>query len=196
MPKTRPADPDAVPRKLERAARTGHLVRVRRSFPGADPVEGFVLGTNPRWTLLAPCRDVLLDGFTAVRTPDVDRVKRAGDEESLTVRALRRCGRWPVQEPEVPYGGLRELLPAASARYGLVMLEFEHRDPGAGWIGAVLGLGRRTVRLREVDTRARWHDGPSKFRLAEITRVSFAGRYDQALLEFAGPLPGPVDPES
>ncbi|MFE1317292.1 hypothetical protein [Kitasatospora phosalacinea] len=189
MPKNRPADPEAVRRKLERAARTGRLVRLRRSFPGTDPVEGFVLGTNPRWTLLAPCQDVLLDGFTAVRTPDIDRVKRAGDEDSLTVRALRRRGQWPVEDPEVPCGGLRELLPAASARYGLVAVELERRAPGAGWIGSVLGLGRRTVRLHEVDPRARWHDGPSKFRLAEITRVSFAGRYEQTLLEFAGPRP-------
>ncbi|GLW54491.1 hypothetical protein [Kitasatospora phosalacinea] len=195
MPETRPAGADgAVPRKLDRAVRTGHLVRLHRSLPGADPVEGFVVATNPAWTLLAPCRDVLLDGFTAVRTPDVARVKRVGDEGSLTVRALRRRGQWPVQEPGVSCGDLRELLVAASARYGLVVLEFEHRDPGASWIGSVLGLGRRTVRLREVDTRARWHDGPSKFRLAEITRVSFAGRYDQALLEFAGPRP--AGPES
>lgn len=189
MSKNRPTDPDAILRKLSRAIGTGHLVLIDRSIRRADSVQGFVVGANKAWTLLAHCQDVLLDGFTAVRTSDISRVKRSGDEDSLTVRALRRRGQWPVEQPQVTLDDLRELFVTGSARYGLVVVHVEHQAAGMCWIGSVAGLGRKTVRLHEVDPQARWHDEPSKFRLKDITQVGFAGRYERTLEEFAGGVP-------
>ncbi|MFE2430820.1 hypothetical protein ACFXJ5_29275 [Streptomyces sp. NPDC059373] len=68
-----------------------HLVRIRRSIPHADPIEGFVLDVSESWTLLARCVDLRLDGWTAVRTADITRVKRLGGGDSMTVRVLDAC---------------------------------------------------------------------------------------------------------
>lgn len=186
-----PADPEAILRKLDRAVRTGHLTRIHRSKPHAEPIDGFVVGANEAWVLLAPCQDVLLDGYTAVRTGDISRVRRRGDEDSLTIRALRRRGQWPVAKPsgDVAFGDLRELLATSGGHYGLVTVYTERKSVDMCWIGAVVGFRGKSVGLHEVDPRARWHDEPSTFPLKHITQVGFAGRYEQTLQEFAGPMP-------
>jgi len=189
---TRPAmDPERRTRKLDKAIRRRVPVRVERVIPGADPIAGIVLASSPAWTLLAVTRDTVLDGFNAVRTADIARIRRTDDEDSLTVRALRRRGQWPVPADAVAahVGDIGELLDAIGRRHGLVALHRERHRTDACWIGAVAALGRKAVRLHEVDPEAVWHTEPRGFRYRHITRVGFAGTYERALREFAGPRP-------
>ncbi|MFE4975767.1 hypothetical protein ACFRAR_27145 [Kitasatospora sp. NPDC056651] len=176
---------------LDRARAEGRLVRLRRTIPGADRLEGFVLGTGPVWTLLARCADHRLDGWTAVHTHALHKVRDEGGEESLTVRSLRGRGLWPVRPPgaDLPLDDHAGLLAAASAAYGLLELHAELIDPGMLRVGTVTGLRPRTFRLHEVDTEARWYPEPSKYRLRDITRVDFGSHYTEVLGEFAGPRP-------
>jgi len=176
-------------KRLERAARTGALVRVRRSVDGGERLEGFVVAATGGWTLLARCVDLGLDGWTAVRTADVVKVRQRGDESSLAVRALGARGQWPVRVPEWPVqlDGLPELLAVVGEVFGLVSLHLERQVAQACWIGAVAELRAKSLRLHEVDPEARWHAVPTKFRYRDITRVDFGGRYEETLREFAGP---------
>ncbi|MFJ6621645.1 hypothetical protein ACIQOW_29240 [Kitasatospora sp. NPDC091335] len=176
---------------LERARLEGRPVRLRRSIPGADRLEGFVLGTGPVWTLLANCVDHRPDGWTAVRTTDLHRVRDRGGEESLTVRALRRRGLWPLRPPgaRLPLDDLPGLLTAACAEYGLIALHTEHRDPAVCRVGTVTALRPASLRLHEVDPEARWHAEPTKFRFKDVTRVDLGDHYTSVLREFAGPRP-------
>ncbi|GAA2497549.1 hypothetical protein [Streptomyces gobitricini] len=178
-------------RRLDRAVRTGTLVRVRRSIPRSDRLEGFVTGVDTAWTLIARCVDTRLEGWTAVRTTDIVEVRRSGDEKCLTIRALRRRGQWPVRmpEPTVRLDGLPALAESACAGFGLISLHTERNVPDACWIGALTELRRASLRLREVDTDARWREDVSKFRFEDITRVEFGGLYESTLREFAGPRP-------
>lgn len=158
-----------------------------------------MLGSGDAWTLLAPCADVRVDGYTAVRTGDISRVKRRGDENALTVRALRRRGQWPVAAPAggVRPGDTAELLTTAAAHYGLLGVHTEHLTVDSLWIGALLRVGPRSARLHLIDPEARWYDRPSKVRLADLTRIGFGGRYEETLREFAEPRPGwPPDPKA
>ncbi|MGW0562717.1 hypothetical protein ACWDZ4_19365 [Streptomyces sp. NPDC003016] len=183
------ADNDRILHRLDRAVGTGDLVRIHRSIRRADRIEGFVVGTTPAWTLLASCSDVQLDGWAAVRTPDITKVRRRGDGTCLTIRALRRRGQWPIRMPghAVPLDGLSALVEAACRGFGLVSLHAERHVPNACWIGAVTDLRPKSLRLRKVDTGARWSTDVTKFRFKDITQVGFGGRYEQTLREFAGP---------
>ncbi|MEV0533429.1 hypothetical protein [Kitasatospora sp. NPDC050463] len=176
---------------LDRAVRTGELVRLHRSIPGADKLEGFVVAASPGWTLLANCGDHRLDGWTAVRTADLRTVRRIGDEDGLTVRVLRRRGRWPVRPPEggLPLDGLPDLVEAAGRAFGLVALHSEESAPDVCWVGAVTGLRPKSLRLHQVDPEAHWHDEPTKFRFDRITRVDLGTHYTAVLREFAGERP-------
>ncbi|GGU49246.1 hypothetical protein [Streptomyces lavendofoliae] len=195
MKRTQGAQADTIDgdilRRLDRAVRTGGLVRVHRAIPRADRFEGFVVGVDAGWTLIARCTDIRLDGWTAVRTADIVKVRRRGDGNCLTIRALRRRGRWPVRmpEPAVRLDTLPALAESASAAFGLITLHVERHMPDVCYIGALTELRRASLRLREVDTEARWRDGVSAFRFKDITRVEFGGHYEKTLREFAGPRP-------
>ncbi|GAA3034067.1 hypothetical protein GCM10020229_51880 [Kitasatospora albolonga] len=180
----RPA-PAAILRKLDRTLRTRHLVRVHRTIPDADTIDGFVLGTNPEWTLLAECPEVRLDGFTAIRTPDIARIRKHGDEDSLTIRALRRRGQWPPPPSPVTFDDLPGLLTSAARHHTLLTVHLEHEAPDIAWIGTVARLTRKTLRLHQIDPDARWHPRPTKFPLAAITQVAFGSHYEHTLEEFA-----------
>ncbi|MFC9331067.1 hypothetical protein [Kitasatospora sp. NPDC057015] len=188
------ADVRRVRRRLDRALRTGTPVRIHRSIPDADLIDGFVVAAGACWTLLATCEDLHRDGWTALRTADITKVKRTGDARSLTVRVLARRGQWPVQPPDLPLedlsrDGLAALAGAASRRFGLIALHRELLRPDVCWIGAVTGLRPKSLRLHEVGIEARWLPEPSRFRRRDITRIGFEGRYERTLAEFAGPLP-------
>ncbi|MFE6054201.1 hypothetical protein ACFQ6N_25910 [Kitasatospora sp. NPDC056446] len=180
---------------LDRARHEGRPVRLHRSIPGADRLDGFVLGTGPVWTLLASCTDHRLDGWTAVRTTDLHKVRdRDGGQDGepgLTVRFLRRRGLWPVRPPgaDLPLDDLPGLLTAACAEYGLIVLHTERRDPDACRVGTVTALRPASLRLHEVDPQARWHREPTKVRFADVTRVDLGDHYTDVLREFAGPRP-------
>ncbi|MFJ6782712.1 hypothetical protein [Streptomyces yangpuensis] len=181
--------------RLDEALSSGTLVRVHRSsIRDADRLDGFVVGRGAEWTLLALCTDLRLNGWAAVRTADVTKVRRrgdkGGDEDCLTVRVLRRRGRWPVcgPEPALPLDGLPALARAASRDFGLVSLHVERHAPDACWIGEVTDVRQKSLRLREIDTEARWRPAPSKFRFEDVTRLDFGGRYERTLLEFAVPV--------
>ncbi|MEV8533825.1 hypothetical protein [Streptomyces sp. NPDC051211] len=180
---------DKIRARLDEAVGSGALVRLRRSMPGAERLEGFVVGTGTEWTLMAVCKDIQLDGWAAVRTADITKVRRRGDETCLTVRALRRRGEWPVRAPvpAVPLDGLPALADAASRGFGLISLHAERQVPDACWIGEVTELRPKSLRIREVDTEAQWRSTPSRFRFKDVTRVDFGGRYEQTLREFSGP---------
>ncbi|MFF9049987.1 hypothetical protein ACF09Z_02360 [Streptomyces erythrochromogenes] len=176
--------------RLDEAMSSGVPVRLHRSsIRGADRLDGFVVAVGTEWTVLAPCTDLRLDGWEAVRTADVTKVRPRGDEDCLSVRVLRRRGRWPVRAPgpALPLDGLPALARAASRAFGLVSLHVERHAPDACWIGEVAEVRPKSLRLREVDPEARWQSAPSKFPFKHVTRVGFGGRYERTLLEFAGP---------
>ncbi|MFD7785697.1 hypothetical protein ACFV4Q_21795 [Streptomyces nojiriensis] len=181
---------DKVMTRLAEAASSGVLVRVHRSaIRGADRLDGFVVGTSAAWTLIALCSDLRLDGWAAVRTADVTKVGWRGGPDCLSVRALRRRGRWPARAPEpaLALDGPADLAEGASRAFGLVSLHVERDAPDACWIGEVAAVRPKSLRLREIDTEARWRPELSKFRFEDVTRVGFGGRYERTLLEFAGP---------
>lgn len=176
--------------RLDEAVTTGRPVRLDRAgIRDAERLDGFVVAAHPEWTLLARCTDLRLDGWAAVRTGDVTAVRRRGDEDCLTVRALSRRGQWPVRAPEpaLPLDDLPALAQAASQAFGLISVHLERHAPEACWVGEVAETRPKSLRLREIDPEARWHRKPSKFPYEHITRVDFGALYERTLLEFAAP---------
>ncbi|SDK91857.1 hypothetical protein [Streptomyces indicus] len=180
-------------RRLRVAAEEHQYAVVERSaLVGADELQGFVVGTDREWTLLAVADTMALDGFAALRTRDISAVRRRSAARDLMGRWLRRHGPWPPPGPvggAFPLGAARTVVEAAAQRYGLVSLFGEDMDPDVVTIGVPRSYGKRKLGLLEVDSRARWEREVTKVPYEEITRVDFGDRYNSVLAGLAGPCP-------
>jgi hypothetical protein len=199
------AEPDAGPGDAARtgvertvalladAARYLSRVHVRRSIRDAIDIDGFVVATSPAWTLLARLipDTMQLDGYVAIRTRDVSRVRVwVGEPETFAIRALQRAGEWPPAVPDpFPLDSTASVLAAAATMAPLVHLETEVADPDRAMIGRVLRIAGDEVLLREIDAEAEWDPEPTAYPLDDVTLVDVGGRYDAALYAVGGEPP-------
>lgn len=166
------------------------LVRLARHRDLAT-VEGFVIEVGPEWVLLSGLDPAIrLDGHVAVRRDDISEVRQPSTGEFVH-RALELRGQWPPAGPAFPVDltDARTLLRSLHGSAPLVTVHAEYDDPDQCFIGAIGGLGTRTLRLREVTPRAVWTVAATRQRIDRITRVDVGGAYEQALLDVAGPTP-------
>jgi hypothetical protein len=175
---------------LEAAATAQSLVRVVRSIRCSDELEGFVVGLGVKWLLLALLDgNIYLNGFVALRLRDVTKVQQRGGIGSFVGRALTLRGHWPPTAPAIDLDTVGGVIRSAGEAAPLVTLHVEADDPNVCLIGRPAGITGRSVQLREITPEAEWKDRPTKWKLADVTRVEFGGRYEEALALVGGTPP-------
>lgn len=176
--------------RLSRAQAEGLLVRVRRTLPDADVLDGFVVGVGSEWLALARLSDrIELDGWSLLRLDDVRSVKLEPDADCFEVRALRARGQWPPTDPGVPLDDAAAAVLAVGAAYPLVAVHRELDRPDVAWVGAVRGVKGTTLSLLEVGVQADWRRKVRSYDLDDVTRLDFGGGYEEALALVAGEAP-------
>ncbi|MEE1751520.1 hypothetical protein [Streptomyces sp. SP18CS02] len=173
---------------LRQVAATHEYVRITRSNEGADTLYGFVVRARPAWTLVAKCSEMMLDGFEAVRTDDIVKVRRQGTN-SPAVRWLTLQGIWPPAAPRtrIRLGTARGVIDSAAVHYGMVGVHHEENDTLN--IGVPVGFRKKSFELWEIDADGEWWGTPSRYRFERISRITFGDRYTQVLRELAPPAP-------
>lgn len=181
---------DALLRKLQRAQASRTAIRLTRRIPGADKIDGYVVGIGRKWLLLADVPAVRIDGYVAVRLSDVSRVK-VRSTGAFYEQVARARGTWPPVAPgTIDLDTTRRLIATAHDHAVLVALHPEREATDVCYIGVPTKWRSRGLRLTEVTPSAVWNGWVSKWRFAEITRVGFSGDYEADLLLIAGPPPG------
>lgn len=176
--------------RLERALADRLLVRVRRSIPDADVLDGFVVGIGRKWVALARLSDrVELDGWTLLRLSDVHSVKITPDPECFAIRALRLREQWPPPAVEVDLDDDAGAVEGAAGSRPMVAVRCEWDRSDVCWIGSVRSVKGSTLSLLEVGVEAEWASKARRFDLDDITRLDFGGGYEEALALVAGPAP-------
>lgn len=190
MPKKRTQrDPD-VHGRLESALKEQSLVRVSRVIRRSDKIDGFVVGIGQGWVLLAELdHGIDLNGFQALRLQDLAKVDVRGGPETFAGRALAARSQWPPMSAEVDLDSLTGLIQSAAEAAPLVALFIEEEDPGVCFVGRPTSFTSRSVRLLEISAEAQWNREPSEWRLANVTRVEFGSRYEEALALVGGAPP-------
>lgn len=179
-----------VRRELESAAGAQAIVRLSRSIRRSDTMEGFVVGLGQRWVLLAVLDpNMYLNGYAALRLKDVSKVKRRGGPNTFVGRVLTRRGHWPPVAVDVNLDSVGDLIASAAELGPLVTLHIEKEAPDVCFIGRPVRLTHRSVRLLEINPEAQWADQPTKWRFADLTRVEFGGKYEEALVLIGGHRP-------
>lgn len=143
--KKKRAAAEKVAARLARAQAEGLLVRVRRSLPDADVLDGFVVAVGTEWLALARLSDrIELDGWTLLRSADVRAVKLEPDPDCFEIRALRARGQWP------PADSARRHRRCGARSGGLAAVG----GPASGARPTGRGVDRRRPRRRGLDAVA------------------------------------------
>ena len=141
------------------------------------------------WILIADTRDGgYLDGFTALRTKDITKVKKVDGFEPELLKKLKQ---WPPAAPEQPISlsSAEAIIRTVGEGRDALTIHQEKDKPDACFIGAPVDWGRKSVWLLEIDRHARWDTEMTKYRLKDITRIDFGGGYEDALLTVSGAKP-------
>ena len=161
----------------------GSLVKVKRErFDNFN--HGFVIDISAEWLLLH-CFDAdyfLFNGYEAVRIRDITQVEK---ETSWIPRACKEKGLEPVLQPDVLLVDLPGLLSSVNAHYPILGVERENVEPDSIQIGRITKLQKKSVTLSEIGRQAQWHPDETRYRLDDITCVTFGTIYMRMLLEFA-----------
>lgn len=189
-PRKPPIDKKDARARLEHARDEQLLVNVRRWIPQSDRVEGFVVAIGERWVALQRLSDrIVFDGWAMLRLKDIQAVSIEPDPDSFEVRALRVREQWPPTAPRVDLDRTESLIATAASVAPMVTVFDDFSRPDACWIGSVVSVDERMLRLLEVSTRGGWERKPRTFSPADITRVDIGGGYEEALHLVAGPPP-------
>jgi hypothetical protein len=184
-----PGGPDVVA-DLDRAAQEQTLVRVIRTIRRSDKLDGFVVGVGQAWVLLALLDpNINLNGYVAVRLADVSKVEPRGGPDTFVGRALSARGEWPPMSVDMDLDSVGELIRTAAEVAPLVTLHIEEDDPTLCFIGRPVRFTSRSVHLHGITPEAEWEDSPDVWAFADVTRVEFGGRYEDALALVGGTPP-------
>lgn len=178
-----------IKRALKRAMSRQRHVIVERRLKGTDGIDGYVIAVGKSWLLLATTMDGgYLDGFTALRTKDVRKVRK---DRHFAARLLKAIGqKVPLELADaIDLSGPGTIIRDAAARDTLVSVYRERTRPDECRIGTPIEWEGDYVWLLEIDTQARWDDFLDRHRLRKLTRIDFGGAYLTALLAVGGPVP-------
>lgn len=152
---------------------------------------GFVVAVTDEWVVLQDLDDVHLDTVVLLRLDHVTKVERH-DNHAYVSRAVAGLG-VPLAEFVCPSDVTTgDLLRLVVERAELVCVYLETRDDYWLLIGRVLRIGKRRLHLHFIGRDGVWSDFTESWKLKDITRIEFGGRYIQALERFGEPMP-PVE---
>ena len=172
--------------KLQRALSDQRLVRISRDLLYADVETGVVVALGAKWVLIRSVVDGgYLDGFQALRVRDITAVER---DKSFAATAIDLLPGTPGSLPDAPIDldSLVGLVASVGADGRLLGLEKE-RQRRALWIGTLDEVDKKWLWLNEITFRGRWKKKPLGYRMRAITKISFGGRYMEALQLAASP---------
>jgi hypothetical protein len=168
--------------RLRDARANGELVDVDR-FGADDSIGGYVVDITDELAVLHELsNDITLDGYSVVRVRDVEDVAPRGDDY-FGARALQLLGLDPVT-PNLDASSVSSVLRGLQQQDELVTIHVEKVAPDVVYIGKVERVEDVGVLLRLIGSDAEWLE-PTFYDFREITRISFGGRYEAALLMVA-----------
>lgn len=168
-------DEDKVLSKLRRAHERQLPVRIRRWFPDASPIEGFVVGVGKRWVAVALLPEgEEHDGYDLVRLEDIHKVRVEKDPEAIRARVLIARGQWPLPPPSVRLGNIKAVIRDVGSEGALFSVHVERHRPDAMWVGALRKIAGGQLHLAHLTPDAQWDEEPLRLDLHDITRVTIA----------------------
>ena len=152
-----------------------------------DPhsLRGFVLAYSETLTLLDVLTDdYFLNGYTVIRNQDVVSYSAYDSPDYFLNRAVQLKGLKPKRAPKVNISDWPLLLKTANQLFPLITIHREVISPDVCHIGTIQSMRVKTFSLFEIDADAEW-EREHRYRFSDVTKVDFAGGYEDALWRVA-----------
>jgi len=173
--------------RLTTAYQAREPVTVHRKHLEFDTHSGFVIAVADDWIVLQDLAESQLDAVVLLRLDLVTKVERHENREFVS-RVVAGSG-VPLAEFDCPRDvSTRDLLRLVDARAELVCIYLETRNDYWLNIGKVLRIGEKRVDLHFIGRDGVWANFVESWKIRDITRIEFGGRYIGALEKFGEPI--------
>jgi len=166
---------------------------VRAGLRRSETISGYIVGVGNDWVIVAATAQVVyLDGWEVLRIRDITKVDTAGKKARRYIDGAIVALGTPPSRPAsltVSDGSPKNVLCGVLESAEIVAVHSEKKYPGAVWIGHFLGHRGKKFGLRCIDSTGIWEHDERVFALAEISRVTIGGRYNDALERFGDRRP-------
>jgi hypothetical protein len=149
---------------------------------------GFVLNCNETFTLINQFdRDIYgLDGYSVFYNEDVSEYwTYTSTENYLETKYIKLKNIKPQPQPKISLNSLSELLTSISQNFPTMKIYRDNLSEDGNVIGKLVEVKENTFKLLAIRTDGVWKENPSRFRLADVTRIDFGTRYEEVLLSVA-----------
>lgn len=176
-------------KRLKSAQQEQHPVTIHRKHLDADRTDGYVLAVTDTWVALQDLAEtVCLDAVVLLRLDHVTKVERH-ENYAYVNRAVAGLGE-PLAEFVCPSEATTgDLLRVIDQRTELAWIYLESRDDYWSLVGKILDIGEKRLHLHFIGRDGVWSDFTELWKLTDITRIEYGGRYIQALEQFGEPMP-------
>lgn len=176
-------------RRLTSAQLNQEPVTIWRKHLDADRTSGFVIAVLDDWVVLQDLYEaVYLDDVVLLRLDYVTKVE-AHQDRAYVSRAVAGLGE-SLQEFECALDAtINDLLGIVAERSDLVCIHLENKKNYWFAIGKILAIGRNRLDLHYIGRDGVWCGFVDAWKLKDITRIEFGGKYLRALERFGDPMP-------
>ena len=166
---------------LKRCREKKFLIEFDRRPQIYERITGYVLDYSDSLILLQllEWNTFALNGYVVIREQDVKRQRIFNKDIYWQSRAAKKNKFKPIH-PQVSIASLLDVISTADKSFPLIAIEKELVADGKRWIGKLAGFTAKKVTIHGLNPNAEWIE-KSKFKLNEITSISFGGGYETAL---------------
>ena len=174
---------------LHKARQKKYLLEFDRRPLTGDRWVGFPLWENDNLIAVHLLSEYTFDAIAISRTADIRRCRRVSRDahglHSFLIDRQYPEGTDASLPPELTDCRDWRLLEHVHRVAPLVWIEMEKKKPEVGYLGRVVKVGKKSVRLRLVTSRGEWEDAdPMKIRLNDVTCVRLGGLYVNPIWEY------------
>jgi hypothetical protein len=175
---------------VQGAVESSDVVRVSRAAFDADGhfTYGHLLDFSARFLYITVLADHFeLDGYQILYRTDVTLFDLNFPNATFYRKALAANSiRQPEKYPPIDLSDIQSVLRSVQENSSLVTIERERVVPGECEIGRLKLSAGDIYALRWLSPAAEWEDDFRTYKFADVTRVSFGGKYEATLAKVAG----------
>jgi hypothetical protein len=159
------------------------VIRIHRrglDYVGAH-TDGIVVAQSTRLLLLNIMDPaIILDGYAIIFLSDITDASVCYDNAEFINMALRLRHQKPFCPKDFRLENLNDAIISASTHAPLITLRRERMHRDSCWIGRVQSIGDKLLTIKSISPAAKFEED-EVYRLCDLTKVEFGGRYEDAL---------------